>query len=358
MTEQIFTGGLRPFPGVKRTEDPVRAALMYEVLKDVDGLGLAAEFSPYADFEDFWEDAFRASAAVRACKGAGVALRLAEDGNALDHSVRLGPVSVSEEGTHCLDKLLMPDALIEHGGREMARAWIDVSEDAIHGVIDPSEKFEKMGASIANEECPTDFFGALMWFYWKCRGAVVIKSANRKTGVSYIRSSPRLSALRDTVSRDELLCWSTVPDAAPAAGFLIQQWVPMRYEYRLFIVDGVPVSGAGCVEEFTPLDHLWLEENPFDPQMRMLRGNGIAAYGDTEVEKRPDLVKRYLEFATPIAKSLPTEMNTVVMDVAIGAHTGEPLIVEFNTLPNSGLYASDVHAVYRALVTADNRGYV
>jgi hypothetical protein len=69
-------------------------------------------------------------------------------------------------------------------------------------------------------------------------------------------------------------------------------------------------------------------------------------------------LKRYLEFATPIAKSLPPEMNTVVMDVAIGAHTDEPLIVEFNTLPNSGLYASDVHAVYRALVTADNRGYV
>lgn len=358
VTEQVFTGGLRPFPGVKRTENPVRAGLMYEVLKDVDGLGLAAEFSTYADFEDFWEDAFRASAAVCACKGAGVPLRLAEDGKALDPSVRLGPVSVSEEGTHCVDKLLMPDALIEHGGREMARAWIDVSEDAIRGVRDPSEKFENMGSSIADEECPTDFFGALMWFYWKDIRAVVIKSANRKTGVSSIVNSPRLSALRDTVARDELLCWSTVPDAAPAAGFLIQQWVPMRYEYRLFIVDGVPVSGAGCVEEFTPLDHLWLEENPFDPQMRMLRGNGIAAHGDTEVERRYDLVERYLEFATPIAKSLPTEMNTVVMDVALGAHTDEPLIVEFNTLPNSGLYASDVHAVYRALVAADNRGYV
>ena len=25
VTEQVFTGGLRPFPGVKRTENPVRA---------------------------------------------------------------------------------------------------------------------------------------------------------------------------------------------------------------------------------------------------------------------------------------------------------------------------------------------
>lgn len=347
----VFTGSLRPFPA----EHPWFSEVQRQVLDDTAHLGLFPEESPHGDFEDFWEDAFRASAAVRACMDTGVPLRLAAEGEVPDTAVRLGPVSVAEEGAHAVDTLLIPDALREYGYRLMTRAWVDMSADTVRGVHDPSAEFESRGVALADNECPEDFYGALLWMWHRGVPEVVVKSAHRKTGVSRIRTAPDLETLRSRTSADYLLCWTTTPDAAPMAGFLIQEWVPMTYEYRFFIVDGRTVTGAGCVEEFTPLNRLG---DTFDPQMRAHRGNGIASVTDSRVEECPVLAQRYLDFIAPIASELPEGMNTVVVDVALDARTDTPLIVEFNTLPNSGLYASDVHAVYRALVGADNRGYI
>lgn len=351
---QVFAGILRPYPGIGDV-DYCTSVAMDDVLDDVRKLGLIPVESPDADFEDFWEDAFRASAAVRACENIGVAVRLPVEGEIPDPSVRLGPVSASEEGAHCTDALLMPDALVQFGGRRMARAYVDMSEDFIRGVSDPSREFELEGAALAKNGCPGDFYGALLWLYHTGARKAVVKSSQRKAGVSAIDLSPHLDELRAAVAEDDILCWMSTPDAAPLGGFLVQQWVPMTYEYRFFVVDGKLVSGAGCVEEFTPLNHIGV--SPLDPQMRALRGNGIAAHGDTSVEVREDLVQRYLEFAAEVVKTLPAHMSTTVFDVALNADTRKPLIVEFNTLPNSGLYASDVYAVYRALVHAENHGY-
>lgn len=351
---QVFTGTLRGFPGWDAA-DPSRHDIMREVLCDATGLGLALSPDPDADFEDFWEDAFRASAAVRACEAVGVPLRLSEAGEVPDPSLRLGPVSTAEEGRHCLDALLMPDALLAHGNRVMARAWVDQSVDAVRGRSGRAEMFEAMGSALADEPCPSDFHGALLWMCHRGIDRVVVKSSNRKSGVSLIGVSPRLPDLRGALARDDMLCWGSTPDAAPMDGFLIQEWVPMTYEYRFFVVDGQLVSGAGCVEEFTPLDRIG--NSPFDPQIRRTRGNGVASDADSAVELRPDLVRRYRSFLSPIAGALPSEMGTVVVDVALDAGTDKPLIVEFNTLPNSGLYASDVHRTYRSLLRAGHRGY-
>ena len=351
---QVFTGILRPFPDIGDV-DYCMSVAMDDVLDDVRKLGLTPVESPNADFEDFWEDAFRASAAVRACQGLDVAVRLPDEDELPDPSVRLGPVSAFEEGTHCTDALLMPDALVRFGGRRMARSYVDMSEDFIRGVSDPSREFEREGDALAQQECTDDFYGSLLWLYHTGSRKAVVKSSQRKAGVSVVNPCPRLDELRAAVAEDDILCWMSTPDAAPMGGFLVQQWVPMTYEYRFFVVDGKLVSGAGCVEEFTPFNHAGVF--PFDPQMRERRGNGIAAHGNTPVEVREDLVQRYTEFATEVADVLPAHMNTIVFDVALNADTGEPLVVEFNTLPNSGLYASDVYAVYCALVQAKNRGY-
>ena len=346
----VFTGGLRPFPaGHPRLSEDQR-----RVLDDASHLGLFPEESSHGDFEDFWEDAFRASAAVRACRDIGVPLRLGMEGEVPDSAVRLGPVSVSEEGAHAVDTILMSGALREHGNRIMTRAWVDMSENTVRGANDPSTKFESQGTAIADNGCPSDFYGALLWMWHRGVPEVVVKSAHRKAGVSRIHTAPTLRELHSAIASDDVLCWTATPDAAPMSGFLIQEWVPMTYEYRFFIVDRCVVTGAGCVEEFTPLNRLG---DTFDPQMRAYRGNGIAANTDSPVEERPNLVQRYLDFITPVAQELPFDMSTVVVDVALDTRTDAPIIVEFNTLPNSGLYASDVHAVYRVLLTADNRGY-
>lgn len=49
--------------------------------------------------------------------------------------------------------------------------------------------------------------------------------------------------------------------------------------------------------------------------------------------------------------------DTLVIDRDSNLATGRPLVVEFNDLPNSGLYSCDVWSLYDALVTARDRGY-
>jgi hypothetical protein len=127
------------------------------------------------------------------------------------------------------------------------------------------------------------------------------------------------------------------PDA-----FIVQEFMPMEYEYRMFVVDGVPVTGAGCVEEFTPLEN----SAPFDTKVRRSR-SAVSA-----VEDRPDVVARLLTFAVEAAATLlieKPELTHYALDVALDS-AGNPLIVELNALLNSGLYASDPRIMYRALI--------
>lgn len=73
--------------------------------------------------------------------------------------------------------------------------------------------------------------------------------------------------------------------------------------------------------------------------------------------RMPQRVSRYVEFLAPIAEGLPHGQRTVVIDVATSAQSGDPLIVEFNSLPNAGLYATDTDVLFENLVHAGDRGY-
>lgn len=353
---QTFTGTLRPFPGIPEDTNLARRARMSEVLNDCRELGLEPTLSVGADFEDFWEDAIRASAALRACREQALPLTLPAPGERPDPDRRLGPVSYAEEGRHGSDVWLFPDALRDHGGRQMARVWVRETPGLAPDDQESAEREQerRIAAQGPNSPCPDDLYGALLWLWARGVRTAVVKSGVRKSGVSVVPLSPTIRELRETLMRDDVLCWATIPEAAPAAGFLVQEWIPMDYEYRFFVVDGELVTGAGCVEEFTPLDHD-PRDGVFDPQMRKTRGNGIAADTDAPVRRCLGLVERYREFLAPIAATLPCGQRTVVIDVALSS--GAPVIVEFNALPNSGLYSSDTDAVMRALVTAKDRGY-
>lgn len=321
-----------------------------EVLADCVTLGLEVQPRAGADFEDFWEDAYRASAALCACRDAGRELRVAGAGEAVTPSRRFGPVSLSEEGTHRPDELLMPVALQRHGGRMMSRAWVDTSEECVRGVRIAGEDFNPSAAV-----CPTELFSALRWMHSRGAHDAVVKMGTRKGGIARVPLSPSLDEMRREVFSNEVLSWSATPDAAPANGFLVQEWIPMEFEYRVFIVDGIPVTGAGCIEEHTPLDRA--SGTSFDTRVRRVRGNDIAGASDTRVVDDPSRVARYRDFARTVASELPEGQATVVMDVATDARSGNTVVVEFNTLPNSGLYASDAHLLHRRLLHAKDRGY-
>lgn len=120
---------------------------------------------------------------------------------------------------------------------------------------------------------------------------------------------------------------------------LIYPEVPMSAEYRVFLVDGEPITGAGCIEEFTPLES---RGALFDARTEMTRGDG-------QVRATPGLVEGYRMCAATMGSRLRAEgRGTCVLDLATG-RDGRVLIVELNPLLNAGLYASRPDLVAVAL---------
>lgn len=127
-----------------------------------------------------------------------------------------------------------------------------------------------------------------------------------------------------------------------AANFQAQELVTMEYEYRVFVVDQCAVTAAGCIEEFTPLDNNGYR---FDSKLRRNRQES------TPVEDEPAIAGILTNFARNAIDALALEvpeLTDYVIDVALGAD-GEPLIVELNPLLNAGLYASQPVRVTEAM---------
>lgn len=127
--------------------------------------------------------------------------------------------------------------------------------------------------------------------------------------------------------------------------FFVQGLVDMRYEYRLFVVNQRIVTGAGCIEEHTPLDNLG---DTFDPRVRRNRPQR------TVVESHPSIVGRLVTFGEGVVEQLAAEvpdLGTYVLDVALGP-SGEPLAIELNGMLNAGLYACQPTLITGALSLA------
>ena len=144
---------------------------------------------------------------------------------------------------------------------------------------------------------------------------------------------PRSLRYSDTVLYDDL--------GRPGA-FLLQERITMRWEYRVFIVDHRTVTGAGCIEEFTPLQSTGLG---FDTRVREDR----AAH--SPIVRRPLEVAQMIEHAADVASQLTEEkpeMADYIIDLAI-ADDGRPVVIELNGLLNAGLYATDPLLVTQAM---------
>lgn len=118
----------------------------------------------------------------------------------------------------------------------------------------------------------------------------------------------------------------------------------MFYEYRFFVVNHQLITGAGCIEEHTPLNN----SEPFDPWFRKVRKE----YGShlTRDEKMRDVLKGFAQRVVDFTKELENKCQNYVVDIAVDLH-GIPLMIERNAMLNSGFYASDP-----ALITAALRG--
>lgn len=165
---------------------------------------------------------------------------------------------------------------------------------------------------------------------------VVVKYVLREKVLPTVRLTPD-EALRFDATR-----WFEWEDARfedEPDGVLVQEMVDMRYEYRVFVIGGEPVCGAGCVEHCTPADN----EATFDPKMEDRRN-------DVRVIHRPKTVEAYRRFATAAARLIADEgyiRGPYVMDLA--TVDGMPCIIELNRMTNAGLYALDMDTLLTAV---------
>lgn len=137
--------------------------------------------------------------------------------------------------------------------------------------------------------------------------------------------------------------WAEVNLEGQSDSLLVQQYVPMRYEYRFFVIDGRVVTGAGCIEEHTPFDIPADQAGGFDTRVREHRGQ------DSDVVDDPELVSTLVNFAVAVASDLDAEadedeLNAYTLDVALGPDD-KPLVVELNPIDVAGFYACDPYAI-------------
>lgn len=340
----VFTGDLRPYPG-RPGINPAREAAFLESARRLFP-DFREEVVDGADFEDFWEDAARAHAAYQAVGDElfvashvrSMARRVGDGAVAgpTDHwlsegvnVIRLGPVTNAELGSHHPQMLKGElELLREYGGRTVEIVGLDSTkdEDGVTAFLShtPAAVFKRLDA----KQSPL---------------AVDARTAH----TPHERRERYEEALEQAG-----YYWDAVHLDGRGRAYLAQGRVRMGFEYRLFVVDGEIVTGAGCVEEYTPLHAP--EFGRFDDRVRERRGY-LGEAATPEVVHKPAIVSDLIEFGSRICQNPLMRGRDLVLDVALNLERGTPVLVECNELSNAGLYASDIVAVYRSICERAHR---
>lgn len=241
-----------------------------------------------------------------------------------DH-VRYGVQSTADIALSDLPQLKMEASVDRY------TAWKTFQDNSlrtiIHAGYNPSE-----GVSLTE---------AVLQLHQQGHREVFIKAVRAKTGFWKFPLPEVMTEKEASNLIEENLEWATIRMEGTPDAFTVQSSVRMMYEYRFFVVNHQPVTGAGMVAEFTPFNNT--AASPFNAYMRAERGK--------EVSFQPELMEKYLRFVDKIADEMKQEnpeLHSYVVDVAINPEE-ETLVVEFNSLLNSGLYASNPDYVVIAL---------
>lgn len=142
---------------------------------------------------------------------------------------------------------------------------------------------------------------------------------------------------------DDDLAWTIVHQEGMQKAIYLQEAFRPTREYRVVVVGDAPVSGAGCIEAYTPLDGVGLF---FDHRVEYLRNNGT-------VVDDPISVERYRAFAEEYAREWADAHGRDMaysLDLSIDAETGAIVPIEMNPLLNLGLYANDPARIVAAMI--------
>lgn len=183
---------------------------------------------------------------------------------------------------------------------------------------------------------------------WRQEGKkkAFIKATTPKTYmcVVYLEDCNSSQDIHDQLSRDGNLGWGLVYNEGRPNAWLVQEYVEMRHERRFFVVDDTVVTSAGCIEEFTPIYNTGLAH---DTKTREVRGS------NEYPKENYDVLTVQKELAEKVAAELRYSgmRRDYVVDIAL-RKDGSALVVEFNSLWNSGLYASSPLLVVKAILDA------
>ena len=170
------------------------------------------------------------------------------------------------------------------------------------------------------------------------RGNVFVKTIRKQSAGIIFHDATSLKSPSDQLfQQNEDLMWDMVRfEGSDQPYLVIQDVIEPTYEYRMFMVDGIPVTGAGCIEEFTPLNNTGL----YDNQMARIRNQ-------SEITEESDIVARYYNFAFRFGADYAKENGEKLvysLDLCIDQRTGDVVPIEINPPANLGRYASDTDA--------------
>lgn len=172
-------------------------------------------------------------------------------------------------------------------------------------------------------------------------GSVFMKTLKKEWARSFTIKAGR-SPWSQICEHDEGLEWSIMHlEGIDQPYFSVQGLIRPTSEYRMFMVNDEPVTGAGCIESLTPVEN----SNRFDFKIERIRNSG-------EIEDRPVLVARYRMFAESFGKKLRNEVGSVPaysLDLCHDANTGDIVPIELNPPLNLGRYASCVDSWIKAV---------
>lgn len=149
-------------------------------------------------------------------------------------------------------------------------------------------------------------------------------------------------SLWHTITLGTPLEWFLVQHEGAAAVLFIQEAFEPRKEFRTIIVRDHLVTGAGCVERFTPLDN---DGSEFDNRMEEVRNT-------SEPLSDLDTLERYIKFARRFARRWADEHGDQMiysLDLAVDSRTGKVLAIELNPMTNLGLYACNAETLVAAI---------
>lgn len=84
----------------------------------------------------------------------------------------------------------------------------------------------------------------------------------------------------------------------------------------------------------------------------------MAATVNSAITHDSRTVRMHLAAAAPVIAHMAARgLRTYVVDMAYVPDRNDSVVVEFNSMPNAGLYACDAQALARALIQTEHKGY-